>query len=441
MNLNLYLPTRKSRARLLVVVAGMVCLARAHAQPFIENTEPPNLATGVSPSAPVVFTFSEQMDTALTVALFLDSSGTMVLPTSSSWSANDTVLTCTPMPPFSANSLIFWSVNGESLIGDPLEGANVGFFTTGSGGGGTGSGTNRLTVFTLGKVHFYDQTSDAAPTLNAEAPYNFTAATTLASNRSASSVTITLPTPAVSNLVQNFLHPESFYLFASSIDLPSFNTTFPSGDYVFNVVAAASNQMVTVNLPANFVQPNAPHIANFSAAQAVDAAQPFQLSWDAFQNGNAADYISVSVGNVFKTPDPGTPGALSGVATSVLIPAGTLQASSNYDVTIGFYRTSGTSSAGYTTSAYLATTTDFALATSSGGVTGPLVFANPVRVGDVFTFDIASDIGQGFTVEWSATMATNQWQVLLATNSMTGLVRVTHAATNRYLFYRARKNP
>lgn len=441
MNLFSFLPARKHLAQFVVLVVWVMCLSRAQAQPFIVSTVPANMASGVSPSAAVVFTFSEQMDTALTVARFFSSAPFAMLPTSSAWSAGDTVLTCTPTPPFPSSKTIVWSVNGESLIGDPLEGDTGGFFTTSSGGGSTGSGTNRITAFAVGKVHFYHQTSAAAPTLDADVPYNFTAITTLASNRTANSVALTLPTTAVSNLTQNFLQPESFYLFVTSTDLPSFNAAFPSGNYAFNVMATASNQQVTVNLPAGFVQPNAPHTTSFAAAQAMNAAQPFQLGWDAFQGGTAADYVFVSIGDAFKTPDAGTPGALNGTATSIQIPAGTLQANSNYDATIGFYRATSISNAGYSTTAYLATSTDFTVITSGGAVTGPLILTNSAWSGDAFSFDVTSSAGQTFTVEYSATMLTNQWQTLLTTNSATGRVRITHSATNQYLFYRVLKNP
>jgi len=441
MNLFSFLLARKRVTPLALLVVCVMCLSRAQAQPFIVSVVPPINATGVSPSAAVVFTFSEQMDTALTVAQFFDSTTFAMLPTSSAWSAGATVLTCTPNPPFPSSRIVIWSVDGESLIGDPLEGDTGGFFTTSSGGGSTGSGTNRITAFAVGKVHFYNQSSAAAPTLDADAPYNFTATTTLASNRSANSVALTLPTTAVSNLTQNFIQPEHFFLFASSTDLPSFNAAYPSGNYVFNVVAATSNQQVTVNLPAGFAQPNAPHTTSFVAAQSVNAAQPFQLAWDAFQGGTANDFIYVSVGSAFKSPDAGTPGALNGTATSIQIPVGTLQANSNYDVTIGFYRATSTSNASYTTSAYLATSTDFTLLTSGGAVTGPLIFTNSTWSGGVFNCDVISSAGQSFTVEYSATMLTNQWQTLLTTNSATGRVRITHSAANQYLFYRARKNP
>jgi hypothetical protein len=436
------LKARRSMAQ-LSGWAFVVALAwQTQAQPFIVSTVPANGASGVSPTAAVVFTFSEQMDTALTFAQFFDASSPFTpLPINSSWSANDTVLTCTPSPPFPSSKTIFWNVDGESLIGDPLEGDTSGFFTTSSGGTSTGSGTNRLTEFAISKLHFYQQTNANPPALDPDFPYLFSASTTLASNRTANSVTVAIPTGAVSNLTQNFLHPENYFLFTPFTSLTSLNSTYPVGNYVFTVAAATSNQQVTVNLPAAVGNPNAPHVANFAAAQSVNAAQAFQLSWDPFQGGTAADSISVSIGEAFQSPAPGAPGALNGTATSLTIPAGTLQPNSNYSASISFLRFSGTSNASYTTSASLSTATDFNLVTSSGSVTGPLVLTNAARSAGAFTFNVISSPGQTFTVEYSSTLLTNQWLPLLTTNSASGLVRITHAASNPYLFYRAKKSP
>ena len=441
MNSLIFFLPRNLRAALLIILVALAGISRAVAQPVIVSVLPASGSIGVSPAGSVVFTFSEQMDITLTAAQFNDGMTFAALPVSSLWSGANKVLTCTPTSAFPSSRLILWSVNGENLPGDPLEGDTSGYFNTGGGGTSSGAGTNKLTAFSLGKVHFYNQTSSAAPTLDPDLPYNFNATTTLASNRSATGVTLTLPTSAVSNLTQNFIHSESFYLFETKTNLTTFNTTFPSGNYVFNVVAATSNQLVTVNFPASFAQPSAPHATNFAAAQAVNATQPFRLGWDAFTGGTAADYIYVSVGQVFATPSPGTAGASNGTATSVLIPAGTLQAGTNYDVTIGFYRATTTSNASYTTAVYLGTSTDFTLLTTGGASLGPLVFTNLTRAGGLTGFDVRSATGQSFTVEYSVTLLTNQWQTLLTTNSASGLLHLTHSATNKYLFYRARKNP
>src|SRR6185369_2070545 len=151
-------------------------------------------------------------DTLETGADFYDS-GNLVspLPVTSTWSAGDTVLTCRPVGSFPANHSIIWFVSGQNPNGDFLTGELNGFFITGGSGGTGGSGTNRITSFALGKVAVYEQLSTAAPTLDPDASYNFSASTFLASNRTATAIKLTLPNSAVSNLNQFFLQPEEYF--------------------------------------------------------------------------------------------------------------------------------------------------------------------------------------------------------------------------------------
>src|SRR5213075_2671229 len=126
----------------------------------------------------------------------------------------------------------------------------------------------------------------------------------------------------------------------------------PQGTYTFTVA---------VTLPATMAQPNAPHVSNFTAGQTVSSSQPFTLTWDPFTGGTATDYVFVQVGNVWKTPTPGTTGALNGTATSVTIPAGTLQPGSTNDAFIYFYHTIITSNAAYLTEAFRSSATEFSV--------------------------------------------------------------------------------
>src|SRR5689334_21163940 len=145
---------------LLVLFVLLTGWGRAQAQPTIVSVSPTNNASGVPATTKIVFTFSEAMnpDPEFTEATFLDIANPLAtLPVSSAWSAGNTVLTCTPLSPFPANKTIFWSVFGENPAGDFLEGTTFGSFTTSSGG--TGSGTNAITTFSVGKIHHYNQTS------------------------------------------------------------------------------------------------------------------------------------------------------------------------------------------------------------------------------------------------------------------------------------------
>jgi hypothetical protein len=360
------------------------------------------------------------------------------------WSAGNTVLTCTPQSPFMANTTVTWTVDGESAGGDPMIFPATGTFSTGTGGS-SGSGTNATTTFSVGKVHHYLQSSSAAPTLDPVMPYGFSGVTMLASNRTASSVTLTLPTGAVSNLTQ--LPPPSagiFLLSTVTANLAGFDATFPAGNYSFFVQAPASNQTVIVNLPTTgtLPQPAVPRVTNYVAAQTVNPNQPFVLAWDAWSGGSATDHINVDIGDDFGSPDPGQPGALTGTAVGFVIPAGTLQPNTVYSSAIGFFRQVGSTNASYSTAAYRATYTEFTLQTGSG-TTGALTLTNASYASGSFRFDVVCTAGQNVTVEYKTNLSSIAWQLLFNTNSPGTRFRAVapQAATNRLMFFRARSGP
>lgn len=118
--------------RLVAVLFLLMSLGRIHAAPTIVSTLPPAGATNVPPAASVVITFSEPMNTGLTIAYFVASAPYEYLPTSLAWSAGNTVLTCRPTPAFPINRNILWSVSGQNPAGQSLTGYTGGTFTTSS---------------------------------------------------------------------------------------------------------------------------------------------------------------------------------------------------------------------------------------------------------------------------------------------------------------------
>ncbi len=442
------------RVSLLVIVASFWGLFPAPAQPTILSTVPANSATGISPTAAVVFTFSEAMNTTATVATFYALGSIMPSATSSAWSAGNTVLTCAPSPSFPANTTNFWIVSGQGADGTALGETPppAGFFITGSGSGGgnpgTGSGTNAITTFSLGKLFFFDQTDTNPPVVDPQAPYAFEGGTTLASNLTATNVSLTFPGNTMSNLFDDPLAPEDFSFYAAVTNLTNFNATYPAGNYTFNV-QSASNQPVTLNFPASLQQPNAPHLSNLTAAQSVDSTRPFLLTWDPFPGATAADYFYLYLvagdSNVFQTPNPGQTNALSGTATSVQIPTNSLSPGTSYMGFLGFERAlTNSPSSNYSTVVFLLSDTTFNLTTTGGGAPGgPLTLTNASWNGGVLTFAVASAVGQTFTIEYSTDLSSGAWNPLLTTNSPTGLALITDPASglNGSRFYRARNGP
>lgn len=121
-----------------------------------------------------------------------------------------------------------------------------------------------------------------------------------------------------------------------------------TGTYTFN----GQNGTATIldgfkgvlNLPVD-AYPNAPHLTNYAAAQAVNPAGDFTFTWDAFVGGTADDLVtlfifdSTGATQVFNTnpvPLPSSSPLLDGTATSFTLPKNTLQANKTYQGQLWF---------------------------------------------------------------------------------------------------------
>jgi len=167
------------------LVAVLILLALgslAQADPTIVSVVPANGATGVSPSTPIVFTFSEPMYTGATVALFTNQAGGTILPAIPSWNSAGTVLTYTPLSAWPSGASIGWEVFGFNPSFAQLTGTTTGSFATGTGGGTGGTGTNSVTELAVGRGVTYDQYSTGLATLDTNAAFFFIGDVTLASN-------------------------------------------------------------------------------------------------------------------------------------------------------------------------------------------------------------------------------------------------------------------
>jgi Bacterial Ig-like domain len=393
-----------------------------NAQPLILSMVPRNFGPLASPTAPIVFTFNKPMNPSATAPVFIDTDAPIppfygILPTLPVWSAGNTVLTCSPMQgyPFPTNHTITWSVSGTDVPGHLLTG-QAGVFAPRSGG----PNTNDTTSFTLSETCMYDQATAGAATLDPMATYVFGVTALVVSNSPASNASLTLPDSSVAELGGDSLVPKSF-LWTEGITAPaSFDATFPSGNYVFNLQGTTPTQRVTLNFPSGLIQPNAPHVNNFAAAQAVNPALPFLLSWDPFQGGGTADIVAVTIGDhpVFTTVPPGGgPGTLNGTSTSVLIPAGTFQPNGHYDAFITFERVKGTNNSTNFTAVIRATITRFVVTTTTSTSTY-VVSGVGVRT-NRFGFTITGTSNLVIVVEACTNVAHPTWSPV-GTNTLTG---------------------
>jgi len=426
------------------ILATMILLAgldQAAAQLTIASTVPTNSATGVSPGAAVVFNFSTNMNPAATFAIFSDVTASNESPTVIlGWSAGNTVLTCTPSPQFANNHKIQWSVEGQDAVGNVLTGTTGGSFTTVMGVNG-GSGTNALTTFLLGKYALYRQTTNASPSLFT---YDFVEQSTLASNRTATNITLTIPTspPRTNVLVESLLQPEQYQTNVFTPTLTNLDTNFPVGSYVFNVASSVSNQQVTVNLP-NYSLPNAPQISNYTNAQAVNPSQPFTLFWNTFTNGGSADRIVVQVnepsmnGNsgllLFQTSLSGPPAGLDGTATSVTIPAAVLPANSTNDAFVLFAHVASTTNATTQTTVLVASATYFTIATTAASLAPALTI---IHSGTNVLLEWPTN-ATGYTLQFTGNLTSSVWGTNLPAPVVLNTTNVvTNGISGTARFYR-----
>ena len=237
----------------------------------------------------------------------------------------------------------------------------------------------------------YGQDDEGVPLPHSMDPGNFLAEIEVNASDSITMAMVVPPGSSPLSLVQGtegdwFIEQN----FASNGDLDS---SFPDGMYFMNMYTANDgNISALLNLnsdPINGLKfPAAPHFTNYTAAQMVDPNLDFTLTWDAFANGNAGDLINLEIetymgGNkVFETSLPPESGSLDYTATSVTIPAGTLQPGTDYLVVLNFINIVDTNDTNYMVgnpvesvtglAGYLAST-DFVLSTTGEGVPESLI--------------------------------------------------------------------
>jgi len=323
-------------------------------------------------------------------------------------------------------------------VGNFLTGTTGGSFTTVVGVNG-GSGTNALTTFLLTKYALYRQTNDAPPSLFT---YEFVAQSTLASNRTATAITVTIPaTPVRTNLLfEDLLQTEQYQTNIFKPTLTNFDTNFPTGgNYVFNVTNSFSNQQVTVVLP-NDSLPNAPQISNYTNAQAVNPSLPFTLNWNTFTNGGSADRIVLQInepslhGNsgmlLFQTPLYGPPDGLDGTAMSVTIPAGVLPANFTNDAFVVFAHVTSTTNATTQTTAIVGSATYFTIVTTAASAAPVLAI---IKSGTNVLLEWPTNAA-GYTLQFASNLTSSAWSTNLpvpvvvntnkvVTNGISGMAR------------------
>lgn len=331
--------------------------------PTLISTSPADGATGVSVSSTVVFVFDQEMQPNTFLGGFpplvkgaIEWSGTGLNASqfSYAWSANGRTLTCTYggfLPP---ETEIRWLLNPigtlvplSNIDGLPLEEeAYQGSFTTGVGGNDPGD-CNPSGVpedwggYNLFRIARYDQISDATPLPVSEGPFGFSASTVSPTGGPLITNAVLILPRGASRALDGFPLGGLFFLNEEFATEAAQTTAFPAGTYTLRFTQTGSpERVIPINLPTGILP--IPRIANYSAAQSINATTSFTLRWDALTGAGAEDYLQVSIldgtEEVFMAPDFCVPRELPVTATSVEIPAGTLQPGRTYGASLSFGR-------------------------------------------------------------------------------------------------------
>lgn len=331
--------------------------------PQLVSTSPSDGATGVSVSSTVVFVFDQEMqpNTFLgglppLVKGAIEWSGTGLNPSNFSyaWSGNGRTLTCTFDRPLPAETEIRWLLNPTGTLiplanidGLPLEEEQYqGSFTTGVGGSDPGD-CNPSGVpedwggYNVFRIARYDQISEAPPLPVSEGPFSVSASTVSPTGGPLiTNAVLVLPNGTSRNL-DGFPLGGFFFLSGEFATEAEQTTAFPAGNYTLRFTQTGSPEhVIPISLPTGILP--VPRIANYNAAQAIDATRDFTLTWDALPGAGPSDYLQLLIqgdsGEVFTAPNICVPRDLPVTATSIEIPAGTLQPGRTYDASLYFGR-------------------------------------------------------------------------------------------------------
>jgi hypothetical protein len=151
--------------------------------------------------------------------------------------------------------------------------------------------------------------------------------------------------------------------------------------------------------------PPTPELLNHGAAQTIDPAAAFTLEWNAFVGADATSFIGLDImdqegDTVFFAPNECTNLELASTATSIVIPAGTLQAGRVYELILSFYRlTDSSEDPGSSISLFAAHggTTETTIRTL-GGTGGTSLSLGSFGVGDQGRFRATSPASPGLVI-------------------------------------------
>jgi hypothetical protein len=189
-------------------------------------------------------------------------------------------------------------------------------------------------------------------------PFAFAAVVKQAPTSTVNAVTVQCPDSTVRTLAALTPPPPQYcdWLWQTNVATKvALDAAVTNGVFTFTIGAAHDGtNTLAANLSADNYPSTAPHISNWDAAQAVNSAANFTLTWDALAGATTNDFVWVQVTDeaaggvhLFETPAWGRPGALNGASRSVTLPGGTLTTNHTYQAQIGWCRFGALDTASY----------------------------------------------------------------------------------------------
>jgi hypothetical protein len=309
-----------------------------------------------------------------------------------------------------------------------------------------------VSYYAIVKSQQYLQTNSAAAFLPTTNAWVFDALVVASHTNAEAGATVQLPYSGVFQTL--LLQPDKTdLLFEQKFnDGPTLDYYYPAGNGLFppiySVTMTGNNDgSQTANLSFDTkTYPQVPTFGDFDAAQSIDSTTAFTLQWNLSQ-GQTSDVVQVTiVGSasnlVFSSPAPFSNNALNGLSNSIVIPANSLPAGSQFQAHLSVGRPVGENTSSYpgaTGVAVLGIDIQFPIITRPAP-TRPLLTllsARPAPPRLKFT----GETNRYYHVQYSTNFLS--WQELLVTNSPTGtgtVVDSTSPVPGRR-FYRIQVGP
>jgi hypothetical protein len=295
-------------------------------------------------------------------------------------------------------------------------------------------------AYNIGKQQVFNQNSSGAPTLAGSSPFRFIANVFATASNSVTSAQVQLPAPGgIDSLAPD---PTDTVLsfaqrFASQAAL---DAAYVAGTYSLQLSAIHDgNRALQMTMPS-YSFPVAPHVANWTAAQNVNPAADFNLTWDPFSGASALDLIVLnafdSLGNVVASL------GLLYTATNFDFVAGTYQSGQTYQVQLQFRHLTSqdiTNYPGVTGSVRFISSTTANLTTTALATAPSLavVATNGLRP---FELLLTGQAGRLYAIDTSSNLQNGSWAPLVTNTAVNGqFIFVDSQSSNSPArFYRGR---